>query len=185
MVDKIQRIFIEIIQTRTHLEYLREEQLKPDDVIKDGKEYIDQFNTRQSINSYTKQLANKLKKLSYIEDTNPDISGPKVKRGLSTYVDIIFKHPEGLSKEELENYKYTIRFSDHIDKRKDKRTHKTSYVDVVGKKVKNLEKAGMKEFRTALSDIQDKIRKFEIEKFGKQKTFFDQTNECKLYIREE
>lgn len=184
MIDTIKRIFIDILPSYLAKEYLNEELLRSDDIVKNGDEYRNQIETRKSINSHLKGLASKIRELPYIKSCNPDPSRARG-RGLSTYIEIQFIHPDGLTEEEIDkNYKYTIRFSDHIDKRKDKRTHKTSYVDVVGKKVKNLEKAGMKEFRTALSDIQDKIRKFEIEKFGKQKTFFDQTNECKLYIRE-
>jgi len=184
MIEQIKRIFIDILPSYIIKEYLMEEILDPNDTIMSGNKYKDHIETRKSINTHLKGLATRIRNLPYIKSCNPDPSRSKGK-GLSNYIEVQFNYPDGLTKDEIDkNYKYTIRFSDHEDTHKDSRTHKTSYVDVVGRKVKNLEKAGIREFKTSLVDIQNKIKDFEIGKFGEQKTFINRTDECKLRIRE-
>lgn len=170
MVEKIQRAFL-IFESYNRHNILKEEKLTKYDIIKKGDDYSDTVETRRSIHSYLKSLATEIRNLPFVQSCSPDISPDKIKRGLSNYIEIVFDYPEGLTKEEVDKYyHYTIRFSDHEDKHKDTRIHKTSYIDLVGRKVGNLKKAGMRLFWQVLPQIQEAIEDFEIEKFGEIKT---------------
>lgn len=176
MVEKIQRAFL-IVESYNRHNILREERLTKYDIIKKGDDYSDTVETRRSIHSHLKNLATKIRNLPFVKSCTPDISPDKIKRGLSNYIEIVFEYPDGLTKEEVDkHYHYTIRFSDHEDKHKDTRVHKTSYVDLVGRKVDNLQKSGIKLFWQALPQIQESIEDFEIEKFGEVKTNILQTS---------
>lgn len=154
-----------------HWYMLKEEKLSSDDIIKNGAEYKDQVETRMSIKNFLKDAAKDIRSLDYIRYCDVDTSKPKIKRGLSNYVEIGFKHPDGLTDIEIEKYyKYDIRFSDHNDKHKPE--YKTRYyVNMVGMKTRNLSKKALQIFKKNLEDVQKRIRDFEIEKFGEQKTF--------------
>ena len=154
-----------------HWYMLKEEKLSSDDIIKNGAEYRDQVETRMSIKNFLKDAAKNIRSLDYIRYCDVDTSKPKIKRGLSNYVEIGFKYPDGLTDVEIEKYyKYDIRFSDHNDKHKPE--YKTRYyVNMVGMKTRNLSKKALQIFKKNLEDVQKRIRDFEIEKFGEQKTF--------------
>lgn len=174
MVEKLIELYVSVVSGNYNRLLLREEILSAQDYIKDGDLYKDPVETRYSLNKHLNFLAKRIKELPFIKSCNPDPSPKYIKRGLSVYIEVKFKYPEGLSDAEIDKYySYTIRFSDHPDKHSSERTHKTDPVQIVGRKVKNLEKEGMKAFRSSLSDIQNKIAEFEIDKFEKQLTFFD------------
>ena len=79
-------------------------------------------------------------------------------------------------------YKYDIRFSDHNDKHKPE--YKTRYyVNMVGMKTRNLSKKALQIFKKNLEDVQKRIRDFEIEKFGEQKTFITDRPKVKESIK--
>lgn len=180
--------FFVILENYNIYKIIKEEKLKSDDVIQDGNSYKDQVETRRSISKHLKTLANRIRKLLFVKECNVDISPDKIKRGLSNYIEVTFDHPDDISKSDKNKYyRYTIRFSDHDDSHSNERIHKTSYVDIVGKKVKNLEKAGMKLFWDCLSEIQQHINDFEIEKYGEVKTNLssNKNESIKLRIREE
>jgi hypothetical protein len=166
-----------------HLYILKEEKLSSDDIIKNGTEYKDQVETRFSIKNFLKDAAKDIRSLDYIRYCDVDTSKPKIKRGLSNYVEIGFKYPEGLTDVEIEKYyKYDIRFSDHNDKHKPE--YKTRYyVDIVGMKTRNLSKKALQIFKKNLEDVQKRIRDFEIEKFGEQKTFITDRPKVKESIK--
>ncbi len=175
MVEQITELYVDIIPYSEFKHFLKEEILGSDDIIKQGDDYKNAVETRFSINKHLSGLAKRIRELPYVKSCNPDPSSKFIKRGLSCYLEVKFNHPDGLTKEEIDkHYRYTIRFSDHFDKHDDKRTHRTDLIDVIGRKVKNLEKVGMKQFRNSLSDIQADIAEFEEDKFGEQVTFFEE-----------
>ena len=154
-----------------HLYILREEKLSADDIIKNGAEYRDQVETRMSIKDFLKDAARTIRNLDYIKYCDVDTSKPKVKRGLSNYVEIGFNYPDGLTKTEIEKYyKYDIRFSDHKDLHEPE-LKKRYPVNIVGMKAKNLSKKAIQVFKKNIEEVQKRIRDFELEKFGEQKTF--------------
>ena len=94
------------------------------------------------------------------------------KRGLSNYIDIEFSHPDFISEMDVAKiYSYTIRISDHKDTHPEKGP--VEPVHIVGMKPKNLRKSVIKIFKQKLSEVQASIKKFEIDRFGEQFTFFE------------
>ena len=179
----------ELIKDKDIWFILREEKLKGSDIIKKGDEYNDQQETKISIKNHLKKLAKKFRNLDFVEDTfvNPSPAN----RGLSNYITVIFKHPDNISKQEIEdNYLYLIRYSDHKDKHPEKDVD--YHINLVGRRVDKLGYGGMKFLFSKLPEIQDDISEFENKKFGKELTNIldDKTNnsaktECiKLRIRE-
>ena len=150
---------------------LNEEQIMPDEVILKGNQYFDELDTRKSLAEYLDSLKLKLSVYPYVERVH--VKKSKAKTGLSNYVQIIFKHPKGISDEEvIAHYRYSIRFSDHLheDAKKDPRI--LDSLEVVGMKPKNFEKSGIRVFNRAIADVQNEIKQYEIQKYGKQLTFF-------------
>lgn len=155
-------------------ESIFEDWVKPDELTKYGKEYIDQPETREFLAQYLEPLVDKIKVYPYVHKAwihtpNKD----DTPTGLSNYVRIIFKHPKGISDDEIkQHYRFSIRFSDHNhDEARQDETILDS-VEVVGRMPKNFEKAGIKVFNMSVSTVYDIIKKYEINKYGEQKTFF-------------
>lgn len=152
---------------------ISEELIQPEDTIKCGDSYLDQVETRLYIKErYLEPIADELKLLPYIENASARNSKMSNPRGLSNYIDIEFSHPDFISEQDVkEFYTYTIRVSDHVD------THPENGpvepVPIVGMKPKNLRKSIIKIFKIKLIDVQNNIKKYEIENFGEQFTFFE------------
>jgi hypothetical protein len=173
----------ELLKFNQFIVMLNEEKLTKNDIIKYGDEYTDQIETRKSIKNYLKKLATRIRGLEFVENSwvNPSTSN----RGLSNYISIVFKHPDDVTTQEInDNYKYVIRFSDHENVHPE---HDVDYeMGVVGKKFGNLSKLGMKFLTKKLPEIQNDIQAFEINKFGDAQTFIldTKTESLRLHIRE-
>ena len=156
-------------EVKQELNNLEEDIVEPNDDIQIGKSYLDQFDTRFYIfRNYIRPIVSKLKQYDFVEDCESHPSTDT--EGLSNYIHIYFIHPEQISDSEYERlYHYTIRLSDHENKHPEKGP--VEEVELVGRKAKNIEKAVMKVFKTKLSDVQLKIKEFELNKYGKQLTF--------------
>ena len=155
---------------------LEEELLEPEDEILCGDSYRDQVETRLYIRArYLDPIAEELEQFSCVESASARNSRRNNPRGLSNYIDIVFKHSEDVPQDKLDEiYSYTIRLSDHKDVHPE--NGPTLPVPIVGMKPKNLRKAVMKLFKTKLSEVQSKITKYELEKYGKAKTKLKETN---------
>lgn len=166
-IDSAIPIYIDII--KYEMPVFAEDMIQPDDVIKPGDQYADQRDTRLFIQYYVKDVAKSIKELQYVQTAYTRKASRNTTRGLSVYLDIVFIHSRGLSKELIDSgYTYTMRFSDH---KSDKKTSNfIGYIDLVDRKPKNLTKAAMKLLNDRLSDIQSQIYKFEIDNFGERKT---------------
>lgn len=103
MVEKIQRALL-IFESYNKHNILKEERLTQYDIIKKGDDYSDTVETRRSIHSYLKSLATEIRNLPFVQSCSPDISPDKIKRGLSNYIEIVFDHPESLTKEEVDKH---------------------------------------------------------------------------------
>ena len=148
------------------------------DIIKQGKEYNDYVKARKEICAILAVTCNKIEKLNYIKYCNPNPSDDETEPGLSVYMNIMFNHPNGLTEEEInENYRYSIRFSDHRDRHK---RPNRKQIKLVGKKVENLANTALAIFNSQLQYFQNKIKDFETEKFGEQKTFITDTPKNKV-----
>ena len=148
---------------------LNEEVLSGEDTIKDADDYNDFEETRLSLNRNLTPVINALESEPYIVSVSPNPSQDTSLPGLSVYANFTVEHPDNISNSELRDfYKYSIRFSDHENRHPN---DVSLDIDVVGMKVKNLKKAAMKVLKSNLNFIQKRIRDFELEKFGEQKTF--------------
>lgn len=147
---------------------MQEDMVEPDDVVVSGDNYSNQYDTRKFLKKYLDYVAQNIKgypcvKLCYVRPASK-----KTKTGLSNYIDIVFKHPKDVTKdEENSHYKYSIRFSDH-DPSDDEDL--IGCVKIVGMKPKNFEKAANRILKTKRSVIQKQISDFENERFGKTLT---------------
>jgi hypothetical protein len=175
-------IYIEVFSYSDIKRSLREEKLRQSDIILHGSKYKNIAETRKSLLNSLKAVSNKIRNLDIVDVVNPNPS--KFKDGLSVYINILFKYPEGISVEERDKYyKYIIRFSDHDDKHQ--KDCITSRITTTGKVVSDLSKLAIEAFNESLPEIEDRIRDFEIEKFGEQKTFLTVKNESiRLKIKE-
>lgn len=163
------KIYIDIIHYRKSELY--EDTIEPDFIFKKDYVYQNELDTKWYIlTDYIVPIAKNLKRdFQCIESYNVRSSSPDTS-GLSNYIDIVFTHPEDSTEQEiLDNYTYTIRFSDHENQHPE--YNHNQEVDIIGKKAKNLEKAARKVFLNSLTDIQNDIKNFEIERFGEQETF--------------
>ena len=128
------------------------------------------FSIREQILNKIKPLATKIRNLPYIEYSQPNKSPETVDRGLSTYINFKIKCDETIPEEDINKiYKYSIRFSEHKDKHG--KCKNRLPVELKGKTLSDLYKSGWNKFEEELEGIQKKIREYEIEKFGEQKTF--------------
>ena len=90
---------------------------------------------------------------------------------MSTYVRIIFKHPYGISEDEISNYYYyTIRFSDHKHEEAEKYQDVLESFEVVGEKPSDFSDVGWEIFEDYVEDIKNFIKQHEIETYGYPKT---------------
>lgn len=122
------------------------------------------------LTDYIVPIADKFENYDFIDETEARTSGKD--DSLSNYIDIVFIHPSELTDSEIkEFYSYTIRFSDHENKHPE--FSPVEEVNMNGMIAKNLQKSAMKIFKSKISDIKNDIKKFEIEKFGEQRTFFN------------
>lgn len=184
MVRKTLKLYVCLIP---YSDTLNEEVLSGEDTIKDADDYNDFEETRLSLNRNLTPVINALESEPYIVSVSPNPSQDTSLPGLSVYANFTVEHPDNISNSELRDfYKYSIRFSDH----ENRHPNEVSLdIDVVGMKVKNLKKAAMKVLKSNLNSIQKRIRDFELEKFGEQKTFItdekqDETVSEKLQIAE-
>jgi hypothetical protein len=165
--------YVEIISYHDYRTLLKEEILQKDDIIIDGDNYNDVIETKKSLSSNLKALAAYIRDFDFVKSSSPNPSDAH--RGLSAYVNVIFNHPDNITKEEQDKYyKYVIRFSDHEDKHP--KSSVTSNIGIVGMKVKNLTKSGKRNFHNKLPEIAKNIHDFEIKKFGKPVTKIDLDN---------
>lgn len=170
-------LYVDIL-TYSDFLYLYEDNAILGDIIKQGKEYSDYVKARKELCAILAGTCNKIEKLNYIKYCNPNPSDDETEPGLSVYMNIMFKHPNGLTEEEInENYRYSIRFSDHKDRHK---RPNRKQIKLVGKKVENLANTAWAIFNSQLRYFQKKIKDFETEKFGEQKTFITDTPKNKV-----
>ena len=182
ILENKNQIYIDILPYTDIKNELREEKLRQNDIILDGDSYNNVVETRKSLLNNLKSTSSKIRKLDIVGDVNPNPS--RYKDGLSVYINILFKHPQDITTEERDKYyKYIIRLSDHKDKHPKECV--TSRITTTGRKVSDLNTLVMQAFNDSLPKIEDRIREFELEKYGEQKTFLTKTNESlKLRIRE-
>lgn len=147
-----------------------EDIILPDDEILSGNDYADVKDTRKFLRMYLSDVVNVIKLYKDVQSCWVRSASNETKTGLSNYIDIVFRHPKSISKQDEENYyKYTIRFSDHEQNESSENMIKS--IHIVGMKPKNFEKAARSAYNKNLWIAQDRIKKFELEKFGKQITF--------------
>ena len=146
-----------------------------------------------NLQDYLSEFIKQVNALPYVDSVYTDESPDSIKKSLSNYVFVVFNHPKDATDEEIKKvYTYGIRFSDHEDKYiddsgRDRDGIKRDTVDVIGKMPKNLHKAGMKLLKQNLTDVQQSIAEYEIDKYGKQITYLigEPANESlRLKIRE-
>lgn len=182
------RIYIDVIPY-SYKEKLVQEEISIDEPIKNGDEYpIDgHLEIRDQVLDAIKPLASKIRKEEdYIKYSNPSKSPRYIQRGLSAYIDFGVFPPDGLTEQEInQNYKFSLRFSEHPDFHSEGKNR--YYIDLQGRKLKDLVDAGWKTFLENKENIQETIRDFEIQKFGEQKTFItdeeDKTENESLRLR--
>ena len=186
-------LYCELLTYSQYKRLLVEERLNDDDIIHKANEYHDYEETRASLNTHLTKLASEIRKNKYVKNAQTNPSEDTTRPGLSTYVNISFKNPDGLTKKEIKDfYHYALRFSDHKDRHKNKHKNRNKNdkmeVQIVGKTVKDVLKDGLQEFNDSISSIQQRITEFEIKKFGKPITFVnknsDKTESIKLRIKE-
>lgn len=137
--------------------------------IRHGYDYDNYIRVRKEICSLLAPTCNKIERLDFIRYCKPNPSDDETDPGLSVYINFMFDYPEGVSEDEInENYRYSIRFSDHSDRH---RRPNRKQITLIGKKVDDLSNTAWSIFNGELKELQDKIRIFELNKFGEQKTF--------------
>ena len=171
--EEIEYIYINMVPYMDTLEedILQEDKVPPEFEFEKDHVYQNELDTRWNILlDYITPLGKEIKdRFDFVKECNPRPSDPK-NSGLSNYLDIVFTYPETVSEEEVDEfYTYTIRFSDHKDLHPE--NGPTEKVPLIGMKAKNIRKSGMRVFIRKIADAQDKIKQFEIKKFGKQLTF--------------
>lgn len=170
--DQENKFYIDIIKGG-NIDGLYEDIILPDDTIKQSDMYSDKVDTRKNISTYLEPLASKIRKLHYIETAYTHYPKENSNDGLSSYVRIIFKHPYGISDEEInDHYYYTIRFSDHKHEEAEEHYDAIESYEVVGEKPTDLSDIGWEIFEDYADEIKDEIRQHEIEVYGYPKTSF-------------
>lgn len=161
--------YVSLLKFEDTLNNIQEDMILPDEEIMSGDNYSDQYDTRKFLKNYLDSIASQIKsnypciKVCYVRPASK-----KTRRGLSNYIDIIFKHPKDItSDEEEEHYKYSIRFSDHDPEEGD---DLIGNVKIIGMKPKNFEKAVTKVLKMSRPDIQKQVSDYEEERFGKSIT---------------
>lgn len=154
-------------------DYKVNEDIDSDFVFTDGGFYDSDISVRWDILlEYIIPIADEIENFPFVSDTNPYSSSPNNTDGLSNYIGIEFNHPDFIPEDKLDElYRFKLRFSDHENKHPE--NGKTEEINMIGMKPKNLRKSAMKIFKSKLSDIQANIKKYEIDTYGEQYTFFD------------
>ena len=149
------------------------EDIDPDFVFTDDGFYDSDISVRWDILlEYIIPIADEIENFPFVSDTNPYSSSPNNTDGLSNYIGIEFNHPDFIPEDKLDElYRFKLRFSDHENKHPE--NGQTEEINMIGMKPKNLRKSAMKIFKSKLSDIQANIKKYEIDTYGEQYTFFD------------
>ncbi len=165
--------YIDIISAYEAQRYKLQEKIERDEPIQVSDNYPKEevVEIRRQIKDEIVPLAKRINRsYDFVKYANPDMSSPKIKRGLSAYVDFCIYPPNGLTDDEIkQNYKWSIRFSDHPDFHgEDKNRY---YVELEGRKLNDLYNVGWRKLQDKLPKIQNKIRGFELKKFGEQRTF--------------
>ena len=165
-------IYVDMLPYEETLEMVVEDMIQPDEKIKSGDDYSDQIDTRKFLKLYLKNdVVPTIKTYPSVKSCWVRNASEETRTGLSNYVDLIFKHPKDLTKEEIEGfYTYTIRFSDHKHDETEILPHVIKSVHIVGMKPKNFEKTARSVFNRYRQKAQDRITEFEKKKFGKQVT---------------
>lgn len=158
---------------------INEDAIAPDDIVKKFSDYSDLDDTRNVILGYVTDVSNNLEsKYDFIDECNPRLPKAKMKRGISSYIDITIIHPSIVSEDDIKkHYMYTLRFSEHDDAHLE---YGSKTIKIDGMKPKNFEKSATRELLRWFSEIQDKIKKYELEQFGKQLTFISISGENKV-----
>ena len=169
----IDTLYVEILPYSEFLR-LNEDNDILGNVVKQGKDYEDYNLARREICSILTEPCHRIEELDYIKYCKPNPSTDTTNPGLSVYMNLMFETPDGLTEEEInDNYKYSIRFSDHRDRHNNSNRKQ---IKLVGKSVENLPNTVWAIFNSELREFQEKIRDFEIAKFGEQKTFITDKN---------
>ena len=170
-IDEID-IYVDMLPYEETLESVSEDMIQPDEEIKDGSAYFDEIDTRKFLKMYLKNdVVPTIKTYPTVKSCWVRNASEDTKTGLSNYVDLIFKHPENVTKDEIESfYTYTIRFSDHKHGDAEMLPNVIKSVDVIGMKPKNFVKTARSVFNRYRQKAQNRITEFEKEKFGKKVT---------------
>lgn len=149
------------------------EEIDPNFVFTDDGFYDSDVSVRWDILlDYIVPIADGIENFQFVKETNPYSSSPNNKDGLSNYIATEFNHPDFIPEDKLDElYRFKLRFSDHEDKHPE--NGHAEQIHMIGMKPKNLRKSAMKIFKENLSNIQANIKKYEIDNYGKQYTFFD------------
>lgn len=182
-------LYVDLVPFYEKVECLNED-ISDTEKIKSGNNYPieDHIRIRRQIKNKIVPIANEIRKEPYIKYANPDISSPRIQRGLSVYIDFAIDYPDDVTQDEINRYyKYSIRFSEHEDLHgTDKNRY---YVELEGRTLNDLYRVGLRKFNSKKEKIQKRIRDFELEKFGEQRTYItderpDETVSEKLKIAE-
>ena len=150
-----------------------EDMIDPNEPMLNGNEYFNVVDARNFLAEYCfNDAVESISTYPYVKSCRVRPATGSTTEGLSNYIDIEFEHPRDVSKQNIDAiYKYTIRFSDHGHDTSGVKPDVLKSIHVVGMKPKNFAKAARSAFNKNLYKAQERIKKFELEKFGKQITF--------------
>ena len=95
-------IYVDMLPYEETLEMVVEDMIQPDEKIKSGDDYSDQIDTRKFLKLYLKNdVVPTIKTYPSVKSCWVRNASEETRTGLSNYVDLIFKHPKDLTKEEL------------------------------------------------------------------------------------
>ena len=164
------RIFIDLIRGMNP-DDLQEDIIPADEPLKQGKDYNDPVDTRKNLSVFLTPLAARIRRLHCVEKVEQYYPENPNNEGLSNYIRITFKHPYGISDDEIYDYYfYTIRFSDHGHEEARDDYDIIDSQEVIGQKPKDLTDIGWKIFEDNLDWIESEIKQHEIDTYGFQKT---------------
>lgn len=164
--DKMQ-IYISLMPYEETQQSIDEDMIEPDDPIRNGSTYSDQLDTRKFIAYYLNDVAKEIEKYPFVSSAKVRKASLKTKRGLSSYIDIVFIHPDIVSKEIIKkHYTYSLRFSDHPGSS----DNLIGCVDMVGRKPKNLMRYARQVIIGGLDKVQENISTFEMDYFNEVRT---------------
>lgn len=161
-------VYVGLMRYSDAIDDITEDMIQPDEVIKSGSDYNDQYDTRKFIVMYLKGVAENLKKFKSVKECKARPASKKTKKGLSGYLDIELEHPSDLNDDEVEkNYMFTIRYSDHKPSNTD---NLIGNLLIIGMKPKNFEKVAIRTLKTNKAVIQKRVTDFEKQRYGKELT---------------